>query len=141
MIESRIRFLSTSLESKPSIALVHPYPNSFENVHYCKNVKDIYDAINTGTGGAATPNGSIYTLYTETFYIGLYFRFDNGKMNIFDDKINVFGYFIYFIIIFIGPKPDSINLSKQINAFKSMIWDWADYDDQNMKLNIQILDR
>ncbi|CAO3642113.1 unnamed protein product [Cunninghamella blakesleeana] len=78
-VEAKLRHLSTTLENLPFIALVHPHPNSYEHIHYCRNIKDLHSAINTGAGAETYTSDSIYTLYSDTFYIGLYIPFETGK--------------------------------------------------------------
>lgn len=85
-MESRLRRLLLLLESVDAVALVHPYIDSFDADYFCLNDAEIQDAVH---GKTAQSNSSVFnrkqtdregrTIYTRTFYIGLFLKPGPGK--------------------------------------------------------------
>jgi poly(A) polymerase len=83
LVESRIRQLVLKLELDESLRLVHPYIKGIEQVHYCQDDDEAWDAAHGNYLNDRTFNVNEHDrmtqqekkryrpLYTTTFYIGL----------------------------------------------------------------------
>lgn len=72
-MESRIRGLLNKLESVNGLALAHPFIEGFDNTYNCTSFEQV-DAATRGAGIKTQTSGQGMTVYTRTFYIGLYFK-------------------------------------------------------------------
>lgn len=72
-MESRIRGLLNKLESVNGLALAHPFIEGFDNTYNCTSFDEV-DAATRGAGIKTQESGQGMTVYTRTFYIGLYFK-------------------------------------------------------------------
>lgn len=73
LVESRIRGLLNKLESVNGLALAHPFIEGFDNTYNCTSFDEV-DAATRGAGIKTQDSGQGMTVYTRTFYIGLYFK-------------------------------------------------------------------
>lgn len=73
LVESRIRGLLNKLESVNGLALAHPFIEGFDNTYNCTSFEQV-DAATRGAGIKTQTSGQGMTVYTRTFYIGLYFK-------------------------------------------------------------------
>ncbi|TVY82499.1 Poly(A) polymerase pla1 [Lachnellula suecica] len=136
-VASKVRFLVTALEDHGSIALAHPFNKDFERVHKCQTEEEIEKAksnlefqiseVPTETSDPAKqPNGEDTVqdapdndetkpaakdgtlVYTTTWYIGLELR-EGAK---------------------------SLDLSAEVDYFKSKCTSWEKYDHELNALNV-----
>ncbi|KEY64317.1 hypothetical protein S7711_06361 [Stachybotrys chartarum IBT 7711] len=122
-IESKVRVLVQKVEQHPSIALARPFNKGYERRHRCKNDEEIAmvqdghldfhvtgdepvtDASTNGeTDGQNTGEGvsTVSEVYTTTHYIGLELASD----------------------------AKSLDLSYQVNEFKTLCFQWKKYTDE-----------
>lgn len=76
-MEAKLRLLLVKMESIPEMALVHPYVHSFTKEAACFTRQDMEAAL---CGQSVSTNGvSTGSVWTRTFYFGLYIRTAPGK--------------------------------------------------------------
>ncbi|KAI8085123.1 polymerase [Halteromyces radiatus] len=121
LVESRLRQLLTKLESSPYIALVHPFIDGIEDKRRCTNRKDVREFI-----GATKPRNSTddlepfeQTIYTKTFYIGLYTRTEISSTS----------------------PSVSIDLTMEMNSFKYGLQHHPSFDKEHTRINLRYLNR
>ncbi|KAI9490734.1 Poly(A) polymerase central domain-containing protein [Zychaea mexicana] len=144
LVESRIRQLLLKLELVDMLLLAHPYIQGFEHIHYCHSEREKIDVAKGifvpertfAVGGSSSDvrrkqqlgnnaghaNGQVDTMetvYTTTFYIGLY----------------------------VEPKPDrsqgprKLNLIWPTQEFIKLVKSWEKFDESSMEIVVKNLRR
>ncbi|KAF7721334.1 polynucleotide adenylyltransferase [Apophysomyces ossiformis] len=124
-VESRLRRLLLMLESVDAIALVHPCVDSFDTESFCINDAEVQDVVH---GKAKLTESETMqrkqtgrcgrTIYTRTFYVGLFIKFNPGQR-----------------------KGNSVDLNYPINRFKESVEQWQEYDERHVGIFIQPVKR
>ncbi|KAI8886806.1 Poly(A) polymerase [Backusella circina FSU 941] len=79
-IEAKLRLLLIKLEGISDIAMVHPYVHSFTRETPCFNRQDMEAALSAQPLSPMDGVEPIGTVWTKTFYFGLYIRAGPGKL-------------------------------------------------------------
>ncbi|KAI7869353.1 Poly(A) polymerase central domain-containing protein [Spinellus fusiger] len=140
LVESRFRQLVLKLELVDMLILAHPYVKGIDKVHYCLNEKEKQDAsrgvysnersfslseggmeknhlelIKENTGLTAEEESTMSTIYSTTFYIGLYVEPKTGTRK--------------------------LNLIWPTSEFVKLVKSWDHFDENQMKVVMKTIKR
>ncbi|KAI7880776.1 polymerase [Lichtheimia hyalospora FSU 10163] len=117
LVESRIRGLLNKLESVNGLALAHPFIEGFDNTYNCTSFEQV-DAATRGAGIKTNVSGQGMTVYTRTFYIGLYFKPVPAR-----EQVRL------------------IDISWPISEFRRFSRSWEQYEEQHMDVIVRHVKR